>query len=726
MAKFLEFTFLGLTSGVLLALAASGLVLTYTTSGIFNFSHGAVAMFASFAYWQATDQWGWNPLLAFFVVALVATPALQVGIYHVIMRKLNGLSEITKTVVSVAVMVALWNLADWLWNPAFFHFLPLPFGQTGEWKVTIGGLPAYFQYFGALCLAVTVVVAIAGFMLFKVSRIGLAMRAVVDSPSLLALNGANANLVALTSWAISGAFAGTAGILIAQYLGSMDTTALTIFILGGAITAAIIGRLKSIPLTVLGGILIGLATSYFNGYAPQAWSNWSGGWVEAMPILVLFVALFLLPHHHLRGARVMKVAEQFSVPTIKHSVVAGGALVIFFAALSFLMNPDMDLKLATGVALSMVGLSVVVLTGFSGQINLAPIALGSVGAFVAYHHGIIGPMFGGVLSLWGILLGVLATVLVGGLVALPALRLQGIYLAMASLGFGLLMTYVIYTPTGVQTLPLLHWHVAFFVNGSLTFPGIKVGPWLLSSGRQLLIAFTVTFVVLAIGVVFLRRSPLGRKMIALKDSEAAVATLGQRIVVLKLAAFGISAGLAALGTICYCVALQTVQAFNFNIFGGIGLFMAVVIGGYGAVSGALFGGIGVSIGLGAIAQTFFNLSTHHAAGFGPLSWSVAGHLALLMPALIGINIAKAPGGQAQKTAAGYVAVVQNRAILVATLAALSLAYVLTLTKVWGNWWFVLAFAVIGVVAPLTAQRLEADRAGTAGGEQAQRELVVQS
>lgn len=203
-------------------------------------------------------------------------------------------------------------------------------------------------------------------------------------------------------------------------------------------------------------------------------------------------------------------------------------------------------------------------------------------------------------------------------------------------------------------------------------------------------------------------------MISLKDSEAAVATLGQRIVVLKLAAFGISAALAGLGTILFCVSLQTVQASNFNIFAGIGLFMAVVIGGYGSVSGALFGGIGVSVGLSVIAQTFFNLSVSHPSSFGPISWSVAGHLALLMPALIGINIAKAPGGQAQKTAAGYVAVVQNKAILVATLGAVTIAYLLTLTKVWGNWWFVLAFCVIGVISPLTAQRISTQHsAGTA-------------
>ena len=148
--------------------------------------------------------------------------------------------------------------------------------------------------------------------------------------------------------------------------------------------------------------------------------------------------------------------------------------------------------------------------------------------------------------------------------------------------------------------------------------------------------------------------------------------------------------------------------------------MAVVIGGYGSVSGALFGGIGVSVGLSVIAQSFFNLSVSHPSSFGPLSWSLAGHLALLMPALIGINIAKAPGGQAQKTAAGYVAVVQNKVILSLTLAALTLAYLLALTKVWGNWWFVLAFCVIGVISPLTAQRISmqqsADSASVATGE----------
>ena len=132
MANFLAFSIGGITMGVLFALAASGLVLTYTTSGIFNFAHGALAMLSAFVFYQMTQVWLWPTWVAFVVVGFIFAPLFQVGVYYVIMKRLHGTSEVTKIVVSIAVMLALFGLAQWGWpSDGNLYAIPLFFRMPG-------------------------------------------------------------------------------------------------------------------------------------------------------------------------------------------------------------------------------------------------------------------------------------------------------------------------------------------------------------------------------------------------------------------------------------------------------------------------------------------------------------------------------------------------------------------------------------------------------------------
>ena len=139
------------------------------------------------------------------------------------------------------------------------------------------------------------------------------------------------------------------------------------------------------------------------------------------------------------------------------------------------------------------------------------------------------------------------TAVVGGLIALPALRLRGLYLALATLAFGVFVSDMIIADIAPHVLPIFHLNYSIFPNGTLQIPALKLGPIDLSSSKTFLTTSTCIFILIGIGLIALRRSNYGRRLTAMKDSPAAAATLGQNLIKLKLSVFMISAAIAGLG-----------------------------------------------------------------------------------------------------------------------------------------------------------------------------------
>src|SRR5262245_56785844 len=158
MEQFLTYTILGLTIGATYAVAASGLVLTYTTSGIFNFAHGAVGMFAAFVYWQLAYNWGWPVPVALALVLLVLTPGFGALVETVIMRGLAEATETTRVVVSVSLLACLIGLALWVWPPDMAR--PFPMFLNGH-KVTIFGAPVTAHQLISLGCGLAIAVGLA-------------------------------------------------------------------------------------------------------------------------------------------------------------------------------------------------------------------------------------------------------------------------------------------------------------------------------------------------------------------------------------------------------------------------------------------------------------------------------------------------------------------------------------------------------------------------------------
>ncbi len=706
MHLFLEYTILGLVTGAVYGIAASGLVLTYTTSGIFNFAQGAMAMLAAFTYWQLRYGWNWPAPLALFAVIVVLAPLLGVVLYAGIMRGLRETAEVTKIVVTIGIMLGLIALAQWIWNPGVPRTDDLFFGDAAKFQV----FGVYVTDHEAIALGCGVLIAVGIRLLFSSTRTGVAMRAVVDSPELLQLNGGRPERLAAFSWALGGALAALAGILITPISGgTLDVHVLTLLVLD-SIAAAMFGRLRSIWRTFAGALALGLAGTYVLGYFPETWS-WASNFRIALPMIVLFVVLLVLPQERLRGATLLRTRERFTVPTMRSAITWGAILLVVVLALEQIMNTSDMGVLTIGITLAIIALSLTLLTGYAGEINLAPVSFGAIATIIVFHLGLSGTGTAQRITVWGILLGVVVTALVGGLIALPALRLRGLYLALATLAFGVFVSDMIIADILPHVLPIFHVHFSIFPNGTLQIPAPKIGPIDLTSPKTFLTASTCIFVLVGIGLIALRRSSYGRRLTAMKDSPAAAATLGQNLVKLKLSVFMLSAAIAGLGGILLSAASVSVSDTTYIIFVSLALVMLTVVGGIGNVAGALMGGILAGTAFTALTSTFQNLSTDHGGGG---FWSIMANLSLVAPALVGVSLGRSPSGAVPDIVASYRPLWRVKGLLALGIMAEVVAYLLVLTHVMGGWWLVLATGVIALALPAIgrAVRPEAFRAST--------------
>src|ERR687891_813577 len=701
METFLQYTIFGLVTGGVYGIAASGLVVTYTTSGIFNFAHGAVAMLAAFVYWQVRFDWGWPAPLALLLVLGVLAPLLGALLYGVVMRGLRGTAEVTRIVVPVSVMLGFLALSTWVWDPTprqprlFLMF----FGADNT--VSIAGVNV--TYHELLSVVLAVVIALGLRFLFFRTRSGVAMRAVVDDPDLLELNAGRPERLAMLSWALGAFLAALAGVLITPIQGTaMRATDLTLLVID-AFAAAMFGRLRSLPRTFLGALVLGLAGSYVIGYFPADDWTWTGNFRVSLPMIALFVVLLFLPQDRLRGATILRTRERFRLPSVRSAVVAGLALVGVMFLVREILAPTALNYMAFSMTAAVIALSLVLLTGYAGEINLAVLSFGAIGAIVGHHYGISGSGSDARSTLGGYVLAAVVCAVIGALVALPSLRLRGLYLALSTMAFGVFVSNMVLREITERKLPLLHTEFSIFPSGNLTVPRPKIGPLDLAAMPTFLMAVTVLFAVIGVGLVALRHSSYGRRLTALKDSPAASATLGQSPVALKLSVFMLSAAIAGVGGALMTSQLGSANLDRYDIFLSLSLLMLTVVGGIGYVSGALFGGILFGVFFIALQNTFDKLGVDYPDAEGLFDFLA--RFTTVMPALMGVSMGRNPTGAVEQVVREFGALRRVKPILVAGCAAVAVAYLLTRNDSISNWWFVVIVGVVVAAMPLAAKRL---------------------
>ena len=540
----------GLVLGSLYALAASGLVVTYLTSGVFNFAHGAIGMFMTFTYWQLAVAWHLPVLLSLLLVLGIMAPLSGALLERVAIRPLYGKSLGISLMVTLGLLLGILGAADALWSPQITRNLP---DLVGTGTVHLFGI-AVTDY-EVMVLGVSVLVAIALRILFTRTRVGITMRSVVDDKELTARAGANPIRTAQLSWALGASLAALAAILIAklQYLDQFNLT----FLVVTGYAAAVVGRMKSLPLTVAGAILLGLIQSYAVGYLPVTLlSNLN----PVIPMVVLFLALLVLRQDRLQTAKPAagRVRKDMG---LWPSIAMGGAFVGATLLLSHVLTAGNLLYFGEGLVLGVIMLSLVLLTGYGGQVSLCQMTLAGFGAFA------MGNVFGGH-SVFGLLAAAALPAAIGALLALVVLRLRGLYLALATLSFAYAMD-------------------SLFFNKVLGFGGIlDVGRVWFKSQRGFLLEGAVLFAALAVGVLALKRGPFGRRLAALNDSEAASAAIGMNLRSTRVTVFAIAAAIAGIGGALYGGWQKEVGPSDFNSLVSLILLLLITLSGISTVAGA--------------------------------------------------------------------------------------------------------------------------------------------
>lgn len=565
MDQFLSLSVAGIaTYGCVYALTAMGLVVTYTTSGIFNFAQGAIGMIGAFFFWELSQGWGWPSWVALLVSVLVFAPLIGALVERVVVRRLEAAGLEAKLTVTIALLLLGLAVATALWNPQDVRSIPSFFNGH---QVSIGGVNLSYQQL--IVVGAAIVSAVVLRLFFIRTRVGIATRAVVDDRELAALTGATPARFAQLGWAMGCSLAALAGILIAPQL-NLSITGLTLLVINGY-AAALVGRLRSLPLTFAGAILLGLIYSYAIGYLPVG-DSWSA-FEQIIPMLYLLIVMLVLPQPRATLARRV-LARAPRIVGLKESLLAGAALIGLTVVAAQFLHGDNFGYAQKGLALGIIMLSLVLLTGYGGQISLCQLSFAGLGAYAMSKVG----------ETHGSLLGLLAAIglagAVGAVVALPALRLRGLYLALATLAFAQGMDYAFFTNTRF-----------FGVSGNLYVARPHLGGLSLAGDRTFLVSLSVVFVLVSTGILALRRSRFGRRLLAINDSPSACLTLGVDMTGSKLSVFVLAAGIAGLGGALYGGAQTQVGPNDFQFILSLTLLLLAVVWGIRTTGGMLFGGI---------------------------------------------------------------------------------------------------------------------------------------
>ncbi len=563
MTELFQYVLFGIMLGSVYAIASVGLVLTYTVTGVFNFAHGAVGMLAAFAYFELRVNQDVPTPLAVAAVVLIAAPVAGLAVER-LMRRFQGADYATSLVVTVAMTVGLLGIALRVFDPRRARVAPHLFGDR---RIVLFDVPISYDRLAHLAIAVLVAFALRAF-LFR-TPLGARMRAVVDDRELAHLNGVRSVFVARCSWMIGFALAALGGILFiaGQNLNAIVLTLLVLNVYG----AAMVGRLTSFPMTILGAGILGLLQELSN----VSWLVPDREFVLrfrlAIPGLFLIVAVLLVPSFRLSAGRVVGRDEP-AVPTLRRSLLYGAALVFAVGVVANVVTDNVATYVVMALVIATIALSLVAVTGLSGQVSLTQYLFVGLGAFVAGEIG-AGRNVG------GMLLGGLLAAAAGALVALPAVRLRGLHLALSTFGCALVGRELILGDPNV------------FGLGGLTVGRPSIFGLSMRSDVAFAVWCAVVFAIFAVLIGVLRRSWFGRQLTAVRDSELAAATLGLRVRYAKVTIFAVAGFIAGCAGSLYGGLEGAVQGTQFEPVNSLVILLFAYVGGITTVAGALLAGM---------------------------------------------------------------------------------------------------------------------------------------
>jgi ABC-type branched-subunit amino acid transport system ATPase component/branched-subunit amino acid ABC-type transport system permease component len=555
----LPFIIIGLTAGGVYGLSGIGIVLTYKTTGILNFAQGSISALSAFVFYFLYQQHHMPWPLALALCVLVLAPALGLGL-ELFARPLGTASPTIKLLATIGLVVTVLSLGS-LWYPGnprlVANFLP-----TGTFS--IAGTYVGWDQLIIICFSLAVTGVLYWFLRF--TRIGIAMRAVVDDPDLLSRTGENPIRVRRWAWILGTCLAAISGILLAPSL-NLDATVLTILALQ-AFGAAAIGAFRNLPLAYVGGLIIGVAEAVSTNYTStnQFWSAILGGIQSSLPFIVLFCLLIAIPRARLAERAykpVVEVHRSWYAPN-RVRVLAACAAFAFLAVVPTFAGVRLiaySSVLVTAMLLASLGL----LVKSSGQVSLCQLGFAAIGAAAMAHftttYGLPWPV--------GVLLGALLAVPVGAFIAIPAIRLSPVFLPLATFGFGVLLAQMFYftpmmfggTSSGIA---------APRPSGSIWF-------WHFGSDKGYYFVLLVFMTLTLLALLSLQRGRLGRLLLGIADSALGLQSRGTTVNVTKVLVFCISAFVAGLAGALTASLYHFAVSDQYADFSSLTLFAVVAI-----------------------------------------------------------------------------------------------------------------------------------------------------
>ena len=587
LTEFLTFTVLGLVVGSAYAIAASGLVITYATSNVFNMAHGSIGMVMAFAYWELSANRGLPTWAALLLVAGVIAPLFGALIERTMMRRMTDAPTMVSLTVTVGLMVSLIGAAQAIW-PAEGRNVEEFFAGAG---VQMGALFVPAQKLVTFAIALGVAAAL--YVLLARTRTGVGMRAIVDNRELLALHGAHPQRLSMLSWALGSSLAALAGILLVTEVG-LDYITLTLLVVN-AYAAAMVGRLKNLPRTILGAMILGLLMQYYILFESkiqsavdlsETFTSLLTGVRAALPTIFLFVVMLMLPMEKLRVGQVAG-ASLVRVPSWRRSAIFAGVFLVVVGVLITTQSTTTTARIGQSLVVSMIMLTLVVITGYGGDVSLAQMTFAGLGGLSVIH------IFDGVVSPLSVLVAGVLVAIAGALVAVPALRLRGLYLGLGTLAFAQAMDKLVFEQR--------EW--GFSLGGAETFQRAPVLGMSMESEPMFTGFVAICFVLMAFTVLAIRRGRFGRLILATRDSAAACGTLGLSITTTRVVLFAVSSGLAGMAGALYGGMFIQAGAPEFAMFQSLPLLLLAVVGGITSITGTVVGGFALGF-LPALQQRF--------------------------------------------------------------------------------------------------------------------------
>ena len=571
MLEFIQIAIGGLVVGSIYAAIALGFSLVYRVTGAINLSQGGFALVSAMTGYTFAVAWGW-PLVFAIPAAVLTTVVAGVALARfTFVPALSRLSNANVLMLTAGILTMIEGFSLVVWGSQPYATPPF----SGEKPLAFGAIlipTQAFWVFGATALTI-----FALWFLIARTKLGKALRACAENPAAASLMGIDVPRMTLLSFGLATLIAAISGVIVAPTTSLQFDTG-RLFTISGFVAAAI-GGIASFPGAVIGGLFLGLVTQLSTAYISSLFSS-------AISLLILLVVLIWRPQGLIQAGVPRRQDTRDEVKAAGHAAKLPGhlgwplaALAVIVAALIPFVVADngimSGLVIAAILFMALMGLDV--LMGYAGQVSLGQAGFMAIGGYTSGYLAInhdIEPVL-------SILAGIGVSLACALVLSVVTLRLRGLYLALATLAFGLL----------VDSCAVGFLDITGGPSGLVGIPSFSFAGFTFASPRAMYYLVLALDVVILLGLFGAMRSGFGRALKAIRSDQMAAAALGVNVVRYKLAAFLISVTLASLAGSLYAFFFNFLAPEMVGTSRSLELVAMLIIGGESTLVGGLFGAL---------------------------------------------------------------------------------------------------------------------------------------